>query len=72
MATYRIHVTCEGAQWLADVPELDGASTFATLVVTPQDQPSPGSWWLLSLTGPKRPETRWPGKMKWVGLMASR
>ncbi|WP_328522861.1 type II toxin-antitoxin system HicB family antitoxin [Kribbella sp. NBC_00359] len=30
MTTYHVHVTREGDQWLADVPELDGASTYAS------------------------------------------
>jgi hypothetical protein len=30
VTTYHVHVTREGDQWLADVPELDGASTYAS------------------------------------------
>jgi hypothetical protein len=29
MTTYQVHVTREGDQWLADVPELEGTQTYA-------------------------------------------
>ena len=29
MTTYEVHVTREGDQWLADVPELEGTQTYA-------------------------------------------
>lgn len=30
MTTYHVHVTREGDQWLADVPELEGSQTYAS------------------------------------------
>lgn len=29
MTMYQVHVTREGDQWLADVPELEGTQTYA-------------------------------------------